>query len=222
MANFKNYSLKPNVAHFSLSLIGKLITFSDVVHKALVFCFLFIARCKCVHVFTVNKAISAIHRFRLIFSAFQSWVSDLGTLLPCLHPLGSCWLSKQLQHFCSELLLQVGQPIPAFAFTFFRSHVSNKPGSTWAVQIVSTEKKDDDPQPLLLIRFCLWWPFCSVHTLTSSLYSFQEGWFHIRAYHQGTRVSKEMQYYLYIGHRCEILWPVQAIKSRERIRRRKY
>lgn len=79
MANFKNYSLKPDIAHFSLSLIGKLITFSDVVHKALVFCFLFIARCKCVHVFTVNKAISVIHRFRLIFSVFQSWVSGLGT-----------------------------------------------------------------------------------------------------------------------------------------------
>lgn len=79
MANFKNYSLKPDIAHFSLSLIGKLITFSDVVHKALVFCFLFIARCKCVPVFTVNKAISAIYRFRLIISAFQSWVSGLGT-----------------------------------------------------------------------------------------------------------------------------------------------
>lgn len=79
MANFKNYSLKPDIAHFSLSLIGKLITFSDVLHKALVFCFLFIARCKCVHVFTVNKAISDIHRFRLIISAFQSWVSGLVT-----------------------------------------------------------------------------------------------------------------------------------------------
>lgn len=86
MANFKNYSLKPDIAHFSLSLIGKLITFSDVVHKALVFCFLFIARCKCVPVFTVNKAISAIHRFRLLISDFQSWVSGLGTavLFACL------------------------------------------------------------------------------------------------------------------------------------------
>lgn len=79
MANFKNYSLKPDIAHFSLSLMAKLITFSDVVHKALVFCFLFIARCKWVHVFTLNKAISATHRFRLIISAFQSWVSVAGT-----------------------------------------------------------------------------------------------------------------------------------------------
>jgi len=70
MANFKNYSLKPDIDHFSLSLIGNLITFSDVVHKALVFCVLFIARCKHVCVFTVNKAISAIHGLRLGISAF--------------------------------------------------------------------------------------------------------------------------------------------------------
>jgi len=45
MTNFKNYSLKPDIAYFSLSLTGNLITFFDVVHKALAFCFLFIAGC---------------------------------------------------------------------------------------------------------------------------------------------------------------------------------
>lgn len=107
MANFKNYSLKPDIAHFSLSLIGNLITFSDVVHKALVFCFLFIARCKHVHVFTVNKAISTIHRFRWIISTFQSGVPDLGHCC-YLHPLVTYWLTDQLQYFCFQATSRSG------------------------------------------------------------------------------------------------------------------
>lgn len=126
MANFKNYSLKPDIAHFSLSLIGNLITFSDVVHKALVFCFLFIARCNRVHVFTVNKAISAIHRFRLLISTFWSGVSDLG------HCYVICilWSHTDCSISCSisalRPLLEVGQTVPVFSFLLFRSGVSNQ------------------------------------------------------------------------------------------------
>lgn len=175
MANFKNYSLKPDIAHFSLSLIGKLITFSDVVHKALVFCFLFIARCKCVPVFTVNKAISAIHRFRLLISDFQSWVSGLGTavLFACLRLVltvqaVAMFLLRNIE------LLQGAQPIPTFSFTLFRSHVSNKPGSTRVVQMVSAEKKDGDPQTHSSHAFLsLFVPLYPIHTLTSSLDSFK-------------------------------------------------
>lgn len=130
MANFKNYSLKPDIAHFSLSLIGNLITFSDVVHKALVFCFLFIARCKRVRVFTVNKAISAIHRFRLIISTLQSGVSDLDHC--CV--TGILWSHTDCPISCSfsafELFIEVGQSVLVFSFILFRSYMLDKPGCT--------------------------------------------------------------------------------------------
>lgn len=150
MANFKNYSLKPDIAHFSLSLIGKLITFSDVVHKALVFCFLFIARCKCVHVFAVNKAISVIHRFRLIFSAFQSWVSGLG-----------------IAAFFASFGLVLTVPLRATsaggtAHSSIFIHTVQKSCLKQAKQHLSStnclclqKRKMVMPNPLLLMHFCL-------------------------------------------------------------------
>lgn len=133
MANFKNYSLKPDIAHFNLSLIGNLITFSDVVHKALVFCFLFIARCKRVHVFTVNKAISAIHRFRLIISTLQSGVCDLDHCIFWSHT--DCPISCSISAI--ELFIEVGQSVPVFSFILFRSYMLDRPDCTsGAMQVV--------------------------------------------------------------------------------------
>lgn len=91
-------------------------------HKALAFCFLFIARCKHVHVFTVNKAISAIHRFRLRISTFQSGVSDLGhcCVICILWSRNDCSISGSISAF-ETLLEEVGQSVPVFSFIPFRS-----------------------------------------------------------------------------------------------------
>lgn len=157
MANFKNYSLKPDIAHFSLSLIGKLITFSDVLHKALVFCFLFIARCKCVHVFTVNKAISDIHRFRLIISAFQSWVSGLVTAVL----FASLRLVLTVQVVAVFLLGATSTSGTAHSSIFI--HIIQKSWLKRARQHLSStnclclqKRKMMIPKPLLLINFFLW------------------------------------------------------------------
>lgn len=157
MANFKNYSLKPDVAHFNLSLIGKLITFSDAVHKPLVFCFLFIAKCKCVHVFTVNKAISAVHRFRLIISAFQSWVSDLGTAVL----FASLGFMLTVQAVALFLLRATSTSGTAHFSTCI--HIIQKSCLKQARQnLTSTnhlclrKRKIVIPKPLLPMHFCLW------------------------------------------------------------------
>lgn len=127
MANFKNYSLTLDIAHFSLFLIGNLITFSDVVHKVLVFCFLFIARCEHVHVFTVNKAIGAIHGLKLITSTFQPRMCNVG------HGSVTCILWSRTDYPISchisafEPLSEVGQSVPVSSFIVFRRFLLNKP-----------------------------------------------------------------------------------------------
>lgn len=159
MANFKNCSLKPDITHFTLSLIGNLITFSDVVHKALAFCFLFIARCKRVHVFTVNKAISTIYRFRLIISTFQSGVSDIGhcyvTCILWWHTVWSVAVFLLLSHF-----LERDNP-----FRYFHSYYSKVTCQTNQAALqeqcescTSTANKEGSPQtPFSIMHFCLWY-----------------------------------------------------------------
>lgn len=205
MASFKNYSLKSDVAHFSLSLIGNVITFSDVVHKALAFCFLFIARCKRVHVFTVNKAISAIHMFRLIISTFRSGVSDLGHC--CVASFAHMPTVRSVVVFLFPSHFQKWDN----PFQYFHSYHSEVTCQT-ALQeqcesCTSTANKDGNPQtPFSIMHFSLPCSHCDFDFL-----QFPRDVFIHQDLPSGNNSFEEVQYYLCMGHMreriCELSKP---------------